>query len=93
MKIFVGLTVPALPSSAGLPFPTPSIYLVGSTRRVSLSTTLLCLVYVLLSTGYGPRAIDDFSRQLPLFLRPLSSHCYPTLRVLYTVYSSDPAST
>ena len=26
----VGLTVPALPSSAGLPFPTPPIYLVGS---------------------------------------------------------------
>ena len=51
----VGLTVPALPSSAGLPIPTPHIYIVS---RYSLcisisirSLSLACLVCVPLSTG------------------------------------------
>jgi hypothetical protein len=45
-----------------------------------------------LSTGYGPRAIDDFSRQPPLFLRPHSYYLITVSRPCgfssYTVYSS-----
>ena len=95
----VGLTVPALPSSAGLPIPTPHIYIVS---RYSLcisisirSLSLACLVCVPLSTGYGPRpdAIDDFSRQLLFFTiesfkLSYPSHPCPTLRP-HTVSSFD----
>jgi hypothetical protein len=73
----VGLIVPALPSSAGLPFPMPHIYLVCRYSLCKLTLIdhfhLPCLIYVPLSTGYGPwpDAIDNFSRQ---------SYHSPTLR-------------
>ena len=50
------------------------------TRHVSFNPIDYFRVSSPLSTGYGPRpdAIDDFSRQLPLFLRPRSSESSPS---------------
>jgi hypothetical protein len=90
---FVGLNVPALPSSAVTCRSHASYlpYLVVYSLCIS-NPIHYCRVSSPLSTGYGPRpdAIDDFSRQLPLFSRPRLSSSYsyhrPTLRILYRIF-------
>ena len=64
-----------------MPFPTPPIYIVcrySSCISICIhSFHLMCLVPVPLSTGYGPRTIDDFSHQLLLLFHSISITVWP----------------